>query len=198
MKVRRVLCVLSLLGCWPVLAQGATVWPSGVTSDMVTRADFVPDSTLNNIANTIDGNLTTGIVTEIATGDVSYSFAPAVSGASGFLIWNNAGFLFEDGESIGKLDIRVLDGASAVLFSANDVVVPEGAAGDPFLISFPTTLSGIATVNLKIKANTNTPFPSMDGVAWRDVALNVVPEPAGLSLVGAMGLLGALRGRRRG
>ncbi|MFO0915878.1 MAG: PEP-CTERM sorting domain-containing protein [Pirellulales bacterium] len=195
--MRWIVCALSLLGCWPVLASGATVWPSSVTTDMVTRADFVPDNTMNNIANTIDGNSSTGIVTEIATGDVSYSFAPAVSGANGFLIWNNAGFLFDDGESIGKLDISVLDGASAVLFSATDVVVPEGAAGDPFLISFPSTLDGIAKVNLKIKANTNTPFPSMDGVAWRDVALNVVPEPTSLGVVGAIGLLAAVRRRRR-
>jgi hypothetical protein len=172
------------------------VTPSSVTSDMEVREFFQMDSSLNNINNTIDGNLTTGIVTEIANGEVTYFFSPVVDGASGFSIWNNAGFLFHDGESIGMLDIEVFDAMNNSLYADTDVTIPEGPAGDPFTIDFGGLLNGVASVHLRITAN-NGATANLDGTAWREVAINCVPEPASLGLLGALALAPLVR-RRRG
>ncbi|MFO0912103.1 MAG: hypothetical protein U0795_04055 [Pirellulales bacterium] len=193
--VRQAAAVLSVVLASSGLAQAyGIVAPSSVTTDMQVREFFQNDPNLGSIENTIDGDLSTGIVTETSTGVVDYFFAPWVNGATGFSIWNNAGFQLADGESIGLLDIEVRDSSNNSLFSQANVVVPEGNDGNPFTIDFGGPINGVASVHLQIKAN-NGSIESMDGTAWREVAINCVPEPASLGLLGALVVIPFIRRR---
>lgn len=196
MKLHRVLATLILSVVGVSAAQAVEVRPTGATTDMPVRAFFAGLPDFNNILNTIDGNIgnSNGFVSERPIGFINYTYSSPVS-ATSFLLWNNAGSIFTEGESIGLMDITIRDAANAVLFSQTGVAVPEAAAGDPFTISFPGTLSGIASVRLDIKAN-NGGTGDLDGIALRDVALNAVPEPAGLGLLGACGLMAVIRRRK--
>ena len=185
--------------CFTLAASGAQaaglVSPSAASTDMPVRAFFAGDPKFNTIDNVIDGNLTTGFITERSLGMMEFVFGTPADDADGFYLWNNAGSKLTDGESIGMMDITVLDSSDATLFAQAGVAVPEGVAGDPFVLAFPGLLNDVAKIQLSITAN-NGATGDLDGVALRDVAVNTVPEPSALVLLG-LPLFGLISHRRR-
>ncbi len=126
------------------------------------------------LSKTHDGSLSTYGGTQPAsspdaiTGTVTYMYTNPLDFVKELKIYNNAGSILTDGGSVGTIEnLKLYDAQGTVLYSQNNIVVPEGPAGNPFVVSFPTLR------NVKSFSLTNLTGTSGGGqeTIWREIYL---------------------------
>ena len=91
-------------------------------------------------------------------------------------IYNNEGQDFNDGQSIGSIDqINIVNSDGAIVHTMSNVVVPEGNAGHPFVISLPS----VDDVFLVQLLGINPTAGGLGGIAWTEISISNMQLQAG-------------------
>ena len=149
-------------------------------SEECTIVDITPisgttsDSQVSGLANSYNGSsagtpFSKNNFTETPISDIKYFFANQPNIVSSFLIYNNAGGDLTDGQSIGNIGtIKVYSQSGSILLTVLNVDIPEGVAGNPFVLNLGSDLIDIGRIDL---FSINPQPGGLSGIAWREVSL---------------------------
>ena len=147
----------------------SNISPDGATT---TATNF---SGARPLTNTYDNNLVTfgGVAKDVnlLDGSVTYTFATPIAEANSFIFYSNAGGIGTDGQVkiIGLL--TVYDSSNAVVYSTTNIAVPQASAVYPFVLTFPTSLSDVASFTIDGLEDDGIHPGSVEAI-WRDVYIN--------------------------
>ena len=149
-------------------------------SEECTIVDITPisgttsDSQVSGLVNSYNGSsagtpFSKNNFTETPISDIKYFFANQPNIVSSFLIYNNAGGDLTDGQSIGNIGtINVYSQSGSVLLTVLNVDIPEGVAGNPFVLNLGNDLIDVGRIDL---FSINPQPGGLSGIAWREVSL---------------------------
>jgi len=149
-------------------------------SEECTIVDITPisgtttDSQVSGLANSYNGSsagtpFSKNNFTETPISDIKYFFANQPNIVSSFLIYNNAGGDLTDGQSIGNIGtINVYSQSGSILLTVLNVDIPEGVAGNPFVLNLGSDLIDVGRIDL---FSINPQPGGLSGIAWREVSL---------------------------